>query len=189
MGLDQYAYVVMPSGENTDFSVKWDWNDTSKVQLISQWRKHANLQQYMEDLYIKKSQEQGRVVHTNLEFKPELGQFSAQILDTETGSVRGMEEVFSDHKLREQFENDVLERIKEEFGKMNVTDFNQQPLRLSLDDLNQLELLVKEDSLPVGHGPFWGESIPEQLEETLKFIVYARRCLLEGLEVYYSSWW
>jgi len=52
MGLDQYAFAVMPHPDNTDFSYVWNHEQSEdKVFLIAQWRKHPNLQGYMEKLY------------------------------------------------------------------------------------------------------------------------------------------
>ena len=57
MGLDQYAYAVMPHKENTDLSYYWnDETDPEGVRAVMfhSWRKHANLQGYMEELYVSK---------------------------------------------------------------------------------------------------------------------------------------
>ena len=59
MGLDQYAFVVMPHKENTDFHFAWKSEDTGKVTDIAQWRKHSDLQGWMEALYLRKCEEQG----------------------------------------------------------------------------------------------------------------------------------
>jgi len=45
MGLDQYAYVASKA--------QTDWDDTSR-QEIAYWRKHPNLQGWMEQLWIDK---------------------------------------------------------------------------------------------------------------------------------------
>jgi len=58
MGLDQYAYAVMPHPENTDLSFeKFDDNGNESYRMISQWRKHPNLQGWMEKLYESKGGE------------------------------------------------------------------------------------------------------------------------------------
>lgn len=63
MGLDQYAMAVMPHKDNTDFG--WAWSDEvqptqgNAVTLIAQWRKHPDLQGFMEALWIRKRAEQG----------------------------------------------------------------------------------------------------------------------------------
>ena len=55
MGLDQYAYAVMPHRDNTDFNYVWgDGNHPEYVNHIHQWRKHPNLHGWMEDLYYEK---------------------------------------------------------------------------------------------------------------------------------------
>ena len=53
MGLDQYAYAVMPSKDNTDFTFIGKPSKT-----IAQWRKHSDLQGWMEALYLRKCEEQ-----------------------------------------------------------------------------------------------------------------------------------
>lgn len=45
MGLDQYAYIASKANS--------EWNDTSK-QDLAYWRKHPNLQGWMEKLWIEK---------------------------------------------------------------------------------------------------------------------------------------
>ena len=66
MGLDQYAYAVRPNKGNTDFG--WVWSDEVQpengeaVTEIAYWRKHPNLQGWMEALWIRKRAEQGEPV-------------------------------------------------------------------------------------------------------------------------------
>ena len=58
MGLDQYAYAVMPHPNNTDLSYVWTHEQSEdKVFLIAQWRKHPNIQGWMEKLYESKGGE------------------------------------------------------------------------------------------------------------------------------------
>ena len=69
MGLDQYAYAIAPHRDNTDTSFVWRWAHESdevtetrlaeadydrRVVKIAQWRKHADLQGWMERLWIEK---------------------------------------------------------------------------------------------------------------------------------------
>jgi hypothetical protein len=54
MGLDQYAFAVMPHKDNTDF-----YCAVEPLEKIAQWRKHSDLQGYMENLFHKKRAEQG----------------------------------------------------------------------------------------------------------------------------------
>ncbi len=64
MGLDQYAYAALRSGQRHDFYesgefVDGDWRNTSVAQPveISYWRKHPNLQGWMEKLAQEKNLE------------------------------------------------------------------------------------------------------------------------------------
>jgi hypothetical protein len=58
MGLDQYAYAVMPHPNNTDLSYVWTHEQSEdKVFMIAQWRKHPNIQGWMEKLYENKGGE------------------------------------------------------------------------------------------------------------------------------------
>jgi hypothetical protein len=62
MGLDQYAYAVRPHSDNTDFGWAWEAHEQdydSKVHNIAEWRKHSDLQGWMEALYLRKCDEQG----------------------------------------------------------------------------------------------------------------------------------
>jgi len=74
MGLDQYAYAVRPHRDNTDFAFAWHWaanpdevTETrlaeadyhSHVHKIAQWRKHSDLQGWMERLWIEKMEAAG----------------------------------------------------------------------------------------------------------------------------------
>lgn len=71
MGLDQYAYAVRPNKGNTDFG--WVWSDEVQpengkgVTEIAYWRKHPNLQGFMEALWIRKRAEQGEPVQPETE--------------------------------------------------------------------------------------------------------------------------
>lgn len=146
MGLDQYAFAVMPHKENTDFSIYWQREGVERpegaVTDIAYWRKHANLQGWMEDLWIRKMNEAGTPPKVQTE-----GWFAGEIV------------------------------------------FNCQPVRLTIQDLADLEQAVLEDDLPYTQGFFFGESHPEDLEDTLTFIAKAREAIGFDMEVYYDSWW
>lgn len=136
MGLDQYAMAVYPHRENSDFGYAWT-NDESedKVHIIAQWRKHADLQGYMEELFYAKKEQAG----------------------------------------------EPLER--------DWQTFNCQAVRLSFQDLQDLENAVKAENLPHTTGFFFGESHPDDKKDTLKFIVEARKAIAQDMEIYYDSWW
>jgi len=78
MGLDQYAYVVWPHKDNDNFGYYWnDENDPNgeKVTKLTYWRKHANLQGYMENLWISKRSASGNPVEPDTE-----GWFAGEIV-------------------------------------------------------------------------------------------------------------
>ena len=142
MGLDQYAYAVRPNKANTDFSFVQEAiervgeNDTITTQsyvLIQEWRKHPDLQGWMEDLFDRKASEQG--------YEPPQG------------------------------------------------CFNCQPIRLTWQDINDLESAVLGEALPHTQGFFFGESHPADRELDLEFIAEARKAMGGDYEVYYDSWW
>jgi len=63
MGLDQYAYVATKSGQSDEFWEGAEFNketglfenpNASKPREIAYWRKHPNLQGWMEQLWLRK---------------------------------------------------------------------------------------------------------------------------------------
>jgi hypothetical protein len=75
--------------------------------------------------------------------------------------------------------------------KGGTGDFNCQPVRLTEDDLFELEQDVRRNDLPQTTGFFFGDNPPdaESIEQDIKFIVKAREAIAEGYAVYYDSWW
>ena len=69
MGLDQYAYTAARSGQYNEYYeaegeyIKGEWvvPNLSKPREIAYWRKHPNLQGWMEKLWIRKLEKQGKV--------------------------------------------------------------------------------------------------------------------------------
>ncbi len=61
MGLDQYAYVAARAGQQQEY---WeqdaDANGVTKPREIAYWRKHPNLQGWMEQLWIRKLAAEGK---------------------------------------------------------------------------------------------------------------------------------
>ena len=51
MGLDQYAYVAAQSGH---YDAYFENNNVGKPRELAYWRKHPNLQGWMEQLWLKK---------------------------------------------------------------------------------------------------------------------------------------
>lgn len=72
-------------------------------------------------------------------------------------------------------------------GKSEV--FNCVPVRLTLDDLVQLEAAIKSGELPPTSGFFFGQSDGSESEDDLSFVSKAREAIEEGRAVYYDSWW
>jgi hypothetical protein len=63
MGLDQYAYVASKAGQQNEFYEGADWDpvlkesvnpNVTKPRELAYWRKHPNLQGWMEALWISK---------------------------------------------------------------------------------------------------------------------------------------
>lgn len=67
--------------------------------------------------------------------------------------------------------------------------FNCCTVALTLEDLDNLEREVINESLPETSGFFFGESLPEDKELDLEFIKVAREAIHQGKCVYYTSWW
>lgn len=59
MGLDQYAYAAAKAGQQEEYyesgSGADDANESLKPREIAYWRKHPNLQGYMEQLWAKRN--------------------------------------------------------------------------------------------------------------------------------------
>lgn len=67
--------------------------------------------------------------------------------------------------------------------------FNCRTVRLTIEDLNELEKAVRGNKLPFTQGFFFGESFAEDREGDLMFIMRARMEIQNGKDVYYDSWW
>lgn len=70
-------------------------------------------------------------------------------------------------------------------------EFNCIPVRLTTENLNQLEFDLNNNQLKPVEGFFFGaqDIYPEDIEATKKFIEDAREQIADGMEVYYDSWW
>lgn len=81
-----------------------------------------------------------------------------------------------------------LESLYREKG--GAQDFNCVPVRLTMGDIERLERDVDSGALPHTEGFFFGTSQPERHDHpTRVFIERAKIALLEGMAVYYTSWW
>lgn len=69
--------------------------------------------------------------------------------------------------------------------------FNCAPIRLHLEDLDQLQRDIGENKLQPTNGFFFGEQTiyPEDIASAMKFIFEAREVIKQGDAVYYDSWW
>ena len=83
-----------------------------------------------------------------------------------------------------------MERLYREKGGAKES-FNCVPVRLSEEDLFELEQDVRRNNLPQTTGFFFGNNPPdnESLETDLAFIKKARQAIKDGYSVYYDSWW
>lgn len=82
-----------------------------------------------------------------------------------------------------------MERLYEKKGGENI--FNREIVRLTEEDLDQLEADWKAGKLTATEGFFFGggEWYPEYDEAIAKFLMDARAQLAAGKGVLYDSWW
>ena len=84
---------------------------------------------------------------------------------------------------------------REKTGKEGV--FNSEEIVLDMEDIKCLEDDIINNNLPETEGFFFGidsyeytmNEMKEQKEDDLKFIKEAKKAIMEGDEVIYSSWW
>ena len=200
MGLDQFAYAVQPHAESSDFYIGWDGDahteeqrNTQKQQFI-QWRKHPNLQGWMEDLFNRKANEKGytgevaagginndSVTMTGVAIDAETGE-PLPMNDEIQAIIDGMQTEVN--KQLPAFQEQVLAEA------MPKRVFNCQPIRLNLSDLEQLETAINRGELPPTSGFFFGDNADEDYkEQDNQFIMMSREAIRLGLDVYYTSWW
>ena len=69
--------------------------------------------------------------------------------------------------------------------------FNCVPVKLTSDDLADLERAIGENTLQPREGFFFGSQdiYPEDIESTKQFIADAREQIADGRDIYYDSWW
>lgn len=80
-----------------------------------------------------------------------------------------------------------MERLFRKRGGEGV--FNCRTVRLTIEDLDELEKEVRAYKLPFTTGFFFGESHEENYEDDLMFIMRARMEIQNEKDVYYDSWW
>lgn len=71
------------------------------------------------------------------------------------------------------------------------TDFNCIPLRLTLEDLNDLEKDILSENLDGKSGFFFGNRDYDEFckDDDISFVYEAKRAIATGSAVYYNSWW
>jgi hypothetical protein len=94
MGLDQYAYVAAKAGQNREYWDNYDFDKEtstiSKPREIMYWRKHPNLQGWMEKLAERKGVKYDTFNGVELELTWEdLDQLEKDILNNALPSTRG----------------------------------------------------------------------------------------------------
>jgi hypothetical protein len=119
MGLDMYAYVTANSGEHDEYWENYDHEKDSstvnKPRELAYWRKHPNLHGWMEKLWERKMNAEGRdSPHTfngiELELNWEdLDELEQTVKNKELPATKGF--FFGDDADREYYEQD-LEFIK-----------------------------------------------------------------------------
>ena len=78
--------------------------------------------------------------------------------------------------------------------KGGEAEFNCVDLELEVEDINDLETAIDNNSMPETEGFFFGEDSYSEYEEYYKvddltFVSNARKALEEGRKVIYSCWW
>ena len=76
--------------------------------------------------------------------------------------------------------------------KIDNYEFNyKECVELTLQDLDYLEYDIKNNKLSKTEGFFFGESEndTETIDKDMGFIEDARKNIVKGLKVYYTSWW
>jgi hypothetical protein len=185
MGLDQYAYKVSRNEDNTDFYYTEDSVDSQ----IAYWRKHPNLEGWMESVYNRKADAQG--FDGNREFPKEIHATATQV-DPEGVSEESLEEItakaVTDEAMKQAIMTQTFAAMAANVSKERV--FNCQPIRLTVSDLDQLEMHVRLKTLPTTQGFFFGDNADDHYQEDdLAFIEEARKAIADGYDVYYQSWW
>jgi hypothetical protein len=76
MGLDQYAYAAASQGQQAEYYDKGDWDEVNKQFMspinkpleLAYWRKHPNLQGWMESLWKRKMNDANKELPDNSVF-------------------------------------------------------------------------------------------------------------------------
>jgi len=73
----------------------------------------------------------------------------------------------------------------------DADSFNCVKMRLTMEDLDQLEKDVLANKLPETTGFFFGNNPPDEdsIRYDMEFIGKAKAAIAGGMAVYYDSWW
>ena len=193
MGLDQFMVAVKSHKDNTDFAHAYDEFDDSTCIALAKWRKHPNLEGWMTDLYNAKMKAQGKEGITERKYWSESNTVATVTPLNKDGTTVVDEEASNMIAEIQEAINKAHSQIKEiamEEGSDDVYMFNNQMLRLTISDLEQLETAVVRGELPPTSGFFFGDNADEKYkEQDLKFIQYARKAIENGKHIYYCSSW
>ena len=105
MGLDQYAYVAAKASERAEYyeaeegefiDGEWKVPGKSKPREIAYWRKHPNLQGWMEHLWHKKHNTEGNPV---VEDADDMGTFNGVELELTWQDIDELENAVKKRKL------------------------------------------------------------------------------------------
>jgi hypothetical protein len=105
MGLDQYAYVAAKASERAEYyeaeegefiDGEWKVPGKSKPREIAYWRKHPNLQGWMEHLWHKKRNAEGNPV---VEDADDMGTFNGVELELTWQDIDELENAVKKRKL------------------------------------------------------------------------------------------
>lgn len=80
-----------------------------------------------------------------------------------------------------------MEKLYRERGGTEV--FNCLGIKLTLEDLDRLEVDLRNNALPHTEGFFFGQSMGDELEDDLDFVAKAKAAIASGKTVLYGSWW
>lgn len=80
-----------------------------------------------------------------------------------------------------------MEELYRDKGGTEV--FNCTTVQLTADDIDTLERVISDGTLPDTCGFFFGMTDGCEREDDLDFIAKARAAMASGLSVYYYAWW
>jgi hypothetical protein len=115
MGLDQYAYVAARAGQNEEY---WDQYElpenektVSKPREIAYWRKHPNLQGWMEALWQSRNTDDDSTFN-GIELELTWEDLEALESDVESGNLPATSGFFFGNNSDEYYKNQDLEFIR-----------------------------------------------------------------------------